>query len=321
MPLGKRQRKVILILGLTLGGLMLLCVSLPLWFPWVVTSLARKGGVHFVRYERIGYSRFALHDLTFTNEDVRLRAREIDAFVPTVWLWKRLSTNAMVSFVGVNGWEFESLPSTNKTGASSTYTNVQRITAIVKIVQHWLPVASLSNGAVQVQKVALKIPVANLSHGKVGAQLGFLNGSQQAALNVNLHQRDPYDLQVRSESLGLESFIQISMDSTSITLEATNLWHTNQVELLARFGREGALPESVGLQAHRFRLTGELLALKEYRDISGSVSANWERGALALDLDAEATPIASQTNLPPLKVSIHASGDTNSVTLKTARFL
>src|SRR6266404_1988067 len=224
MPLGKRQRKVILIVGLALGGLILLCVSLPLWFPWVVTPLARKGGVHFVRYERLGYSRFALHDLTFTNEDVRLRAREIDAFVPTVWLWKRLSRNAMVSFVRVNGWEFESLPTTNKTSASSTYTNLQRITAIVQIVQHWLPVASLSNGAVQVQKVALKIPVANLSRGKVGAQLSFLDGLQQAALSINLLQRGRYDLQVHSESLGLESSIQISMDSTSITLQATNLW-------------------------------------------------------------------------------------------------
>src|SRR6266850_3379254 len=272
MLLGKRQRKVILIVGTALGGLSLLGVSLPLWFPWVATPLARKQGIHFARYERLSYNRFALHDLAFTNKDVRLRAWEVEAFVPTIWLWKLSSTNMPSPFVRVSGWEVETLLATNKTGASSTYTNAQEIAAILQTVQRWLPAATLSNGTVSVQKTVLKIPAAIWARGKVEAQLG-ISGLQQADVSATLPPRSGYDLQIRSEALKLDSTFHLSMDSSSVTLQATNLWHTNQVEFQARFGREGALPESASLKAHDFRFAGELIGLKEYGDIRGSVSA------------------------------------------------
>ena len=88
MPLGKRQRKVILVLGLALGGLVLLCVSLPLWFPWMLGGLTRLWGAEYSAYERLGYNRFVVRNVVFTNQDVRVQVRKMEAFLPPAWLWR-----------------------------------------------------------------------------------------------------------------------------------------------------------------------------------------------------------------------------------------
>src|SRR3989442_4626461 len=109
MPLGKRQRKWVLGLCLGLGGIVLLWFSLPLWFPWVLRPLARSYGANYTRYQRDGYSRLALHQVVFTNRVVRFRAERIDAFVPTVWLWRCALGNASERdpFLHVKGWQLE----------------------------------------------------------------------------------------------------------------------------------------------------------------------------------------------------------------------
>ena len=45
MPLGKRHRKLILVLCFGLVAIFLLGLSLPLWYPWELRPLAAKYGV------------------------------------------------------------------------------------------------------------------------------------------------------------------------------------------------------------------------------------------------------------------------------------
>src|SRR5882724_11294407 len=97
MPLGKRQRKLLLGLCLGLAIMVLLPLSLPLWFPWVLRPLAAKYGASYASYEREGYSRLALRQVTITNCNVRFRADSIKTLVPTIWLWRSImhkSSNA-----------------------------------------------------------------------------------------------------------------------------------------------------------------------------------------------------------------------------------
>src|SRR5436190_8572096 len=153
MPLGKRQRKVLLVLGLALGGLLLLCVSLPLWFPWLLRPLSHQLGAHFSRYERVGYGRFVVRDLTFTNQNIRLNVKEVEAFVPSVWLWKLRSTHGGRPFAKVNGWELRSESMSTNTGSPSIFRIVEDITGVLSEVQKWVPSATVTNGSLQIEKV------------------------------------------------------------------------------------------------------------------------------------------------------------------------
>jgi translocation and assembly module TamB len=101
-------------------------------------------------------------------------------------------------------------------------------------------------------------------------------------------------------------------------VQSSNLWWNNTVELDAQFGRQGLWPQTAKVRSSSFRLPSELTRLKDFREITGSVTADWQAGHFELGLDAAATPQVGQTNLPPIQIQLHAHGDTNIATLQTA---
>src|SRR4051794_20308771 len=90
MPFGKRQRKLLVATGLFLAVLLVLWFSLPLWLPWALGPIARMKGAQYSSYKRLDYGHFVLRDFQFTNSVVTVRAKHIEALVPSLWLWRHL---------------------------------------------------------------------------------------------------------------------------------------------------------------------------------------------------------------------------------------
>src|SRR5262245_54946203 len=126
MPRGKRKRKLLMALGLMVAGLLLIWFAAPLWFPALRRRFAVSQGIHFARYEHVGYRRFALHEVTYTDPTIRVRADRLEAFVPTVWLWRWAIGRRDVGppFASVSGWRVEFL-SSSQTTTSSVYSTAQ----------------------------------------------------------------------------------------------------------------------------------------------------------------------------------------------------
>jgi len=85
-----------------------------------------------------------------------------------------------------------------------------------------------------------------------------------------------------------------------------------------QFGREGAWPKTASLEAQDLHLAGAWLRLPDYVLITGSILGTWNAGRFLLDITANGQPLARQTNLPPLKIVLHTSGDTNLITIRSA---
>src|SRR5882724_7543648 len=84
----KRRRRIIRVAGGIFLLMLVMVAALPLWFPWILRTAGKQFGATYTQYERDGYERFQIHQLLFTNASGRFEAEHIQAFVPTVWVWK-----------------------------------------------------------------------------------------------------------------------------------------------------------------------------------------------------------------------------------------
>ncbi len=321
MPLGKRQRRLLLVLGIFLAAILLFLISLPLWLPWVIAPIASKKGAHYQKYERIGYQRFAVEGVGFTNDALRFRAQRVESLVPTLWYSRIIShhLNPREAFLAVDEWELDLLPSTKTNNVStSVYTNVQQIADALRIVQHWLPVARLSNGTLRVQSTVLKAPKLNLAHGRVDGRLEWPEKSLAATVTGNLTNLPSWQASIESDSLHLQAALDFITRTNAAILQSTWTWWSNRIELRAQFARDGALPETAVLRAQRFRLPPDIARLPGYEEVTGAIAGKWENGKFALDASAKATPLAGETNLPPINLDLHGRGDTNEAVIVSA---
>ena len=278
MRLGKRQRKWLLGVGCTLGAVLVLWVSIPLWFPWALSPLASKQGLHYSSYVRRGYSRFELRGVGFTNQSIKLHVNRVEGLTPTTWLWRSTfaGTKDQRAFVSVHGWQLE-ITNTNQAGrkpdeSSSVYTNVYQTAGVLDKLERWLPSAVLSNGTLLVPKTAVvRIPAAVWSQGTLSAQVRLAEPEQDVDLKATFRPGQPVEVLSHSESLHLESVARVSFDLAGVAVQSTNLWWSNRFEFEAKFGRNGTLPETASLHSQNFSFPAELIHLKEYRDIAGSI--------------------------------------------------
>jgi translocation and assembly module TamB len=329
MPLGKRQRRVLLGLGILLAGIVVLLVSLPLWFPWLMRPIAAKNGARYARYERLGYRRFAAEGVGFTNDAIRFRAQRVEGMVPSIWYWRIISSNAkqLDTFVRVSGWELD-LSASTKSNLSpsikthqatvSVYTNVQEVAEVLKEVKYWIPAATLSNGTLRIESTVLRLPNLSWSQGKVQGQIVWPEKQQRATVTANLTNLPSWQAKIESDSLHLQGTVDFSAQATMDIVQSTWLWWSNQVELRAQFGRAGVLPETAVVRVPQFKVPADVARLPGYQEITGSISGKWEKSKFALDVNAKAEPLKIETNLPPVSLDLHSRGDTNAAVITSA---
>lgn len=319
LRLRKYQRRLLLVLGLVAAGLIVLFFALPLWFPWLLRPIARRQGARYAAYERLGYGRFRLHDVTFTNRTVRFHAAGLEAYVPSAWLWQLGSgkNHNATPFIAVNDWDLRSLPTTKPTATSSIDEQVQSIAVSLREVQRWCPQGKLSKGTLRLDTETLEVPSLVWSNGQVAAQIYSPRLEATAIIDSKLN-RWPVTAQLRSESVHANADLLLTTNVTGLDLKATGAWWSNRLELQAHFGPGGSLPETLRLVAPEFRVPGKLLGLPVLDQITGALSVDWTRGRFELGLDARANSIMAQTDVVPVALSIRAHGDTNAVTVQSA---
>lgn len=318
MPLGKGQRRLLYILSFALIGLLLLWFSVPLWFPWVLRPAAKRVGVRFASYQREGYGRFALHEVTLTNGSDHFQAARVEAVVPSLWVWRCLVGNVRqpLPFLRVEGWQYESIGPSKKN--SSVYQDARDLRQELAGLGRWLPTALLTNGTVRISGQAIAVPRLTWDQGQVRAEIEPAE-HQPVTVTGDLTKGPPYTLDVRSEPLHLAAGLQLSLTGQELKLQSTGDWWSNRFDLAVAFGPTGRWPRQASLQAPTFRLPAALLQLEGYRDLRGSLSAKWAQGQFGLELGARAQPLPEQVHLPPVRLDLHAYGDTNSATIQSAR--
>jgi translocation and assembly module TamB len=325
MPLGKGQRRVLrttVFIGVSFVVTLLL---LPLWFPWVLRPLASRNFVHYSSYRREGYARFVLENVSFTNKNVRVRAGQFEALTPGALLWRGMLHNdsSQQNALRVTDWNLTFLaaaPADQPTGApGSTYTNIVSQFSLADHLNRWVPVAALTNGTIQAPGIIFKLPFATLTNGNLISKVQCPRRSLEATVTANLDASRIIRASVSSKLLNENLTVVAELDSSGLRFEGTNNWRDNLFRIKGHFNRAGALPETATLAAENLNVPASLLGLSGYENVTGSIHATWEASHFLMDVQAEAKPPASETNLPPANLRLHAHGDTTEAIIETAQ--
>lgn len=317
MAVRKLKKRIV---GVSVVSLLaLLVAALPLWFPWALRPLAKRYGATYARYRRVGYQRFELSDLNFTNGTVHLQAAEVRAFVPTVWLWRHLTGGQSEEFLTVRSWQYAPVESKSSVGSNAPvsvrndFANLQKTAATLR---NWLPTAKLTNGTVRLGREVVQINGVTWSNGNLASVISASN-VPPLTVTVSTKPRAPWTVNIACEPQSFHSTLSLADRDEHLAITGTADWLTNHTELSADFPSHGFIPEAARLRAASIAVPARYLSVPEYGTFHGSLEGAWQTNHFNIQLAANAAP--SGTNLPPLDIQLRVSGDTNAAQLEVAK--
>jgi len=306
--MGRRGGKRLLVwTGVLVGILIVALAALPIWFPWLLRPVANHYGAFYRSYDRVGYERFALGGVTFTNRNVTVRADRIELFVPTAWLF-RLPSNGR-SFATGQNWQLaiREKPKANRRKRSVSE-HTRKVQRIVATVQQWIPAASLTNGVILAHGERVTVPHAAWHGTNVSGLVAVSRITNSFAIRATTSPTGPWKVSIGTDAI--TATVDVVASATNVTLGGTAMAGTNAIALAVEFGPEGILPRTATIDAPAFALDREMLKVEWLDGLSASARARWNEPVFEMDV-AGSLNFRAETQLPPVQFALRARGATN----------
>src|SRR5690625_2674272 len=300
---------------------------MPVWMPWIVRPVLSQIGVEYESYERVGYGRFALKDVSFSEGGTEVSAEKVEGFIPTAWLVALLTGGEDEEFILVEKWrvevaekEEEGLEKPKREEKEvSVYEIVGQVEAIVSQVKKWLPRARLAEGELVVAGRSIGIPEAIWREGLISGVVNDLELQERVQLQADLRDGLPYSIEAKVDPFPLLATFSIARVEREIAVGGTIDFAGNEVLVDVAFPETGFLLSRGHLEAENFRLPRQIYEIDGYPEIFGNVVADWRDGAFEVRLDVKAEPELSgeeSEQLPPLAIEAEARGDLVAVEVR-----
>jgi len=310
------MRRIFKILGWLAVGLLLALLALPWWLGGGLSWASRPLGFSFDRYERLGYTRFAVAGVRYQIGAVEITAARVEADTPLVWAWRHL--RGTVTPLLVKDWRVEvGSPGLRPKGKPKAgWLGLRRqLFLVADILRRWVPLARVEAGEVKFPGGPLTLKAATWNgeglafealawHGRfINGSVGFL--PREDLLRVRLATPD--------------NGTRLELESRGAHATSTARWQEQPLTVEALFGEGAWLPEEAQIEAQNWVLNPELFRLSlDYAFIRGNGRLDWRGGNFVLDLAVKGEPGETE-RLPPLDVSVHGRGDLDTFTIETLR--
>lgn len=303
--------------------LLLTVAALPLWIPLVVKPLLDRQGVEYDRYERIGYGRFALRDVEYETEGLRVQADRVEGFGPTAWVWHRWRGNRDLEYAEVEDWRVEILdvedepePDESDEGAS-VHDVFARIEEQLPRIIAWAPKARLGAGEVIWRDRVVEVRSATWNEGIIAAEVFDRPLQQVVHVEGDLSGGLPFTFRGRTHPFPFALEVTVARTQEGLAVRSQGDLAGNFLLADADFPREGHWPDRAIFRSDQFRLPSEYLRLDGYREVVGDVRLEWQEGRFTLDVNGEAEPEQTDDGVfPPLRVVALARGDLEAVSVE-----
>ncbi|MEO7413892.1 MAG: translocation/assembly module TamB domain-containing protein [Opitutaceae bacterium] len=310
------RRRLLIVLGCLLAGVFLALATLPWWLGSVAQSVARRYGVEFKRYERIGYSRFAVHDVVVKKASVNVKVARAETETPLLWTFHHWFGEPAA--VVATTWSVDIQPSSPPVPNPAPATpdgGAMRLRAtlfkIANVLDRWLPLASVGPGAVTWKGGGLRLDSAEWKQRSLAVR-PLRYGTQAADVQLTFTKNDEL-LLIAGGEVGLpwKASLESVRDEISGELRA---WD-QPAPVSARFAARGWMPSELSLKAEHWVVPGTQLKLGQvYSNVRGEAQLEWREGKFeaSADVTGEVPP---DKKAPPLVTKLHARGDGQSVTI------
>ncbi len=319
MAARRRRLKLFFVLLSVFLLLVLVIAALPLWFPWALRPIAKHYGATFATYHRVGYQRFEVSGVTFTNRNVSVNAQELTAFVPTVWLWHHLTGAKDQPFVVAKSWEYAPVPYQSPHTQSSKVSAYSVFGVLRNVASHldnWLPTAVVTNGVVNIPGHPIAVSDAYWANGDLKGTVSISN-EPPAAFLISTKPSSPWKLDVDSQNRKIHAALALDNREGKLSISGNVEWLTNRAAVDALFPPHGFVPDTASLRSDAFRVQAPWLNRMQYDHLEGHLSAAWQTNQFSMQMSAKGVPQSS--NVPPVDIELRATGDTRSARLETAR--
>lgn len=306
------RRRLLILVGAFLAGVLIALAALPWWLGPVGKSFARRYGAEFQRYERLGYARFALHDVVVTRANVKVRVARAEMPTPVLWLFHLGFGEPAAVVAGT--WSVDVQPSPTPSPASPD-SGAMRLRGILfkvaEALDRWVPRATLGSGVVSWKGGGLRLDGAEWRDRTLTVR-PLRYGSQAGDVKASFT-RDGELLVTASGQVGLPWSVALKSVRDEINGEL-RAWE-QVAPVSSRFAPRGWMPAELKLTAERWVVPGSGLKLgAAYANVRGDARLDWREGNFAATADVVGE-VASGKKSPPLAVKIHATGNGGAVTV------
>ncbi len=300
------RRRLLIIFSVLFAALLLGAVTLPWWLGAALRRAGESRGLTFARYERIGYTRFALHDAKVRVGDVRVTVSRIEADTPPVAWWRRGEVVAGSWTVEVAGRKTDAVVQPTNRGWVPLHDQLQRIAAQV---ERWAPRVTTQAGTVRWPGAELTCASAAWAERALAVkELAYRE------LKADVTLAFPADA-LRLALSGATFGATLESRGGNVQGEVT-VWE-QRAALIARFGERGWLPTEAALQAEDWNVPGEKLKLGEaYAAVRGRGKIEWREQKVLADFAVTGEPVKGKS-VPPLEATLRGQGDAEAFTVET----
>ena len=321
MAVRKTLKRITIFAGVLLLLLLAAILTYRWWLPKVAGPIASRFGVEFKKIESLPDGRFVITDIEKSTENFDLTISRLEGFFPDAWYQRikgETGTNKTATFLEVNGWNLElhdpkdDRPDEPKP-ERGVYDYFKQAEKYLVMVREWLPKATLLNGSVELKDKEYSFQTITWEDGNLEANGIWPISQVPIAIKGKLTGEEPYQLSYAMHPLDLRARLRMWETNSGVQATVAAFYKENRVDLNAKFGTNGLIPEVANLKAPDFQLPGELLKLNDFREVTGSARAEWLTNQYTVELKAHGEPLSTRTNVPPFDVELAAAGDTNSV--------
>ncbi len=307
------MRRFLYILG-ALGAAVLLAVAtLPWWWGAVLRHEASRYGVNIGGYSRVGYARWAVTDVEWSNAAGRLTAKRVELPHPLVLAWR----GADAGPGEIAGWSWvgaKSEPSAQKEKSENGWRKMfAGIEQTMPHVRRWVPRAEARHGEVLVSGQAIKVGSLVWDPASMTLKADAVSDAERE-LSAELQWSTTAEPILTGKVAAGDDSLNMVARVDAVDLKGR--WWGQAWTGDAAFAAVGWIPSRAAFDATDLVVSGERVGLgAQYADLTGDIGGTWDGQLWTLNVRAAGEPHAGG-DVPPLQIVAQAEGDRNQLTVK-----
>lgn len=306
-----RRRRLIILAVVMAAGVLFVATS-PWWLGGVARPIARRFGVTFETYTRLGYGRFAVEGVEVRRPGVVVKVARVEAEAPLVFGWHHLRHAG--SPVVATQWSVDVTPVRSTTVRPSGWVPLRaQLLRIAAALNRWVPDFTAGAGVVNWQGGGLRLNAARWHEGELTVtDLGYRSLVVNAAATLRPSE-DRIVVGLSRPAVGFET----KVESKAAAVSGTAAWWGQTLTIGGRFADQGWLPAEADLEGRSLVLPAERLKLgASYASVDGHAALHWQNDRFVADVALAGKPLPGQA-APPLAVELRGHGDLHSFTVES----